>query len=950
MTRSTENSINPTIGTRSKANHQDNSITKQSSKNRLPLFLLSNIQSFGNSEKTDKTTEVEAILDQNKIDIACLTETWLNDITKDQILLNNYVNFHSVRNKVLRASGGISILVENNIPANVIDNINVPEHIEALWVSVRPKWLPRSISNIVVVGVYYPGSNSEYAPNQDDIILHITESVHKLLDKYAKPLFVIMGDFNDLKVNEICDSCALKQVVKVPTRKEAILDLILTNKNNKLYKKPITLPSIGSSDHLCVLYEPIDEGVVNIEKSKTLIRKFHKSAINEFGSWLTKFDWSILLNIQDVNLKISYFSEIMWTMIDKLFPLIKVVTARNDKEWITPKIKSLIAQRQKAHLSKSYDVRDELAKRVKVEIKKAKHRYNALKAKTFSNNKAKEWYQHINNLINNGKRKNIVLNNVPELVQKPMEEIVEIVNNHFATICQTYPSLSNDFQSTNNPNEDELKPISEFDTYRLLKKFSKKSLGPNDFPRQIMEEFAMYLALPFSDITNCALRSGIFPDAYKISEIVPIPKENPPRALKDLRPISKTPIGGKIIEKRMMNELETDIKETLNDPSQYGNTKGSSTTHYLIKLTDEACKSTDSGKATTAITIDYSKAFDLVDHSTLIKKLSELGIRNNLLKLIISFLKNRKHYTKINGVKSELTDVTCGVPQGTISGPKLFTILIKGVKCPMVLNVKFVDDKTLIHSYSGDPTSFLQNVLNIENTETIKDKMKINESKCNIINFNFSNKNFPPKKLNLNNNEIISVDRIKLLGVIITSDLRWRENTAQIVTKVNKKFYMLCRLKQFGVKQQELVTTWKGLIRPITEYAAPLWHSGLLECDKRTLENLQKKALGLILGTIYIDHRRYYKVNGLPVSYEVALSSCDLISLAERRQILTSKFAHDTFENPIHKDFFEKISESRPNTRSNPIVKEKTWLTSRCTKSAIPTMSRMINSSRSTRS
>ena len=127
-----------------------------------------------------------------------------------------------------------------------------------------------------------------------------------------------------------------------------------------------------------------------------------------------------------------------------------------------------------------------------------------------------------------------------------------------------------------------------------------------------------------------------------------------------------------------------------------------------------------------------------------------------------------------------------------------FTILIKGVKCPSVLNVKFVDDKTLIHSYSGDPKPFLQNVLNIENAETIKDKMKINEAKCNIINFNFSNTNTPPQNLTLNNNEIISVDRIKLLGVTLTSDLCWKENTAEIIKKVNKIYYQLCKLKQFG--------------------------------------------------------------------------------------------------------------------------------------------------------
>ena len=166
----------------------------------------------------------------------------------------------------------------------------------------------------------------------------------------------------------------------------------------------------------------------------------------------------------------------------------------------------------------------------------------------------------------------------------------------------------------------------------------------------------------------------------KISEIVPIPKTNPPRELKDLRPISKTPVGAKILEKMIISDLEYDTKSTLNDLSQYGNTKGCSTTHYLIKATNEAFKSTDAGGATTAITIDYSKAFDLVDHSTLIKKLVELGVRNKLIRLIISFLSNRKHYTKIKGKKSHLVTTSCGVPQGTLCGPKFFTALNYMVK------------------------------------------------------------------------------------------------------------------------------------------------------------------------------------------------------------------------------------------------------------------------------
>merc|ERR1712215_413628 len=118
-------------------------------------------------------------------------------------------------------------------------------------------------------------------------------------------------------------------------------------------------------------------------------------------------------------------------------------------------------------------------------------------------------------------------------------------------------------------------------------------------------------------------------------------------------------------------------------------------THYLIKLTDEAYKITDKGNATTAITIDYSKAFDLVDHSTLINKLSEHGVRNNLIHMVLSFLSDRKHYTNANGVKSELVSITCGVPQGTLTGLWFSTVLVNGVIYSKVLNFNFVNYKTL---------------------------------------------------------------------------------------------------------------------------------------------------------------------------------------------------------------------------------------------------------------
>ena len=310
---------------------------------------------------------------------------------------------------------------------------------------------------------------------------------------------------------------------------------------------------------------------------------------------------------------------------------------------MTVKIKDLIRQRQKAHKAKNIELKIILAKKVRQEIRKAKKNYNEKKAHLFYASNPREWYRHINKIMGK-KNKSLNFTNIPELAFKPIATQIKIVNDHFANICKKYPPLDSNINLNCPSNEKKLQIKTEFETYKLLNKYSKKALGPGDFPQKILQEFALWFATPFCDILNCSIRTEIFPEAYKKAEITPIPKINPPRSLSDLRPISKTPIGGKIIEKVIMSELEKDIEGKL-DNSQYGNCRGSSTTHYLIKLTNQAFKSTAEGDATCAITIDYSKAFDYVDHNVLIEKLVQFGVRTSIIKLLISFLTGRSHNT-----------------------------------------------------------------------------------------------------------------------------------------------------------------------------------------------------------------------------------------------------------------------------------------------------------------
>ena len=178
---------------------------------------------------------------------------------------------------------------------------------------------------------------------------------------------------------------------------------------------------------------------------------------------------------------------------------------------------------------------------------------------------------------------------------------------------------------------------------------------------------------------------------------------------------------------------------------------------------------------------------------------------------------------------------------------------------------------------------------------------------------------------------------------MLTDDLKWAENTVNICSKVNKKLYQIRMMKQFGLQRAELVTAWRSMLRPVAEYAVPLWHSGLTESDSGKIEMLQKKALGTILGTVYVDNKRYYKLENEHVTYLDALQNIGLTTLKNRREVLTSKFALETARNESQNDMFLKKQNNYITTRNRLILEEPHCKTDRYYKSTIPYITRILN-------
>ena len=169
----------------------------------------------------------------------------------------------------------------------------------------------------------------------------------------------------------------------------------------------------------------------------------------------------------------------------------------------------------------------------------------------------------------------------------------------------------------------------------------------------------------------------IFPEKMKIAKVTPIFKSGKKELLTNYRPISVLSCFSKILERIMYNRVYNYLNDNnLLFHKQFGFWKGHSTDHALIKLIDSIRDSFNQNKYTLGVFIDWSKAFDAVDHNILIDKLNSYGVNNNSLKWFSSYITNRKQFIQAGAIKTSSLDIICGVPQGSILGSLLFIIYV----------------------------------------------------------------------------------------------------------------------------------------------------------------------------------------------------------------------------------------------------------------------------------
>ena len=234
-----------------------------------------------------------------------------------------------------------------------------------------------------------------------------------------------------------------------------------------------------------------------------------------------------------------------------------------------------------------------------------------------------------------------------------------------------YPGLQNpplDYLGHENPHSFVISPTAPFEVSDVINALkSGKSIGPNSIPIKLLKLISPYISSPLSQIINESFQSGIFPEKMQHAKIIPLFKKGCPETVSNYRPISVLSVFSKITENLMYKRLYhfLNVHEILYN-LQFGFRASHSISHALVSLTESIKNSLDNKHFGCGIFINLQKAFDTVNHQTLLNKLNHYGIRGKALAWFSSYLSNRTQCLSVNGHISSHLKVTCGVPQGSV--------------------------------------------------------------------------------------------------------------------------------------------------------------------------------------------------------------------------------------------------------------------------------------------
>lgn len=426
--------------------------------------------------------------------------------------------------------------------------------------------------------------------------------------------------------------------------------------------------------------------------------------------------------------------------------------------------------------------------------------------------------------------------------------------------------------------------------------------GIDNLDNLVINKTAEYIAAPMTHTINQSIKNGIFPFQWKEGKIIPLIKD---RKLcfngSNCRPICILPALSKIMEKIIHSQISKYFHtNNLMTSSQHAYRKAHSTSTALIQMTDAWLKRMDNSELVGVVMLDFSAAFDVINHHILTEKLKSYGFTTSAVLLMQSYLTDRKQKVFYNGCLSESKSLQCGLPQGSCLGPLLFSVFINDF--PFAINKAsvtiYADDSTVY--YAAESCNEINVVLSKELDLIHKwakcNHLVLNVSKTKALLIGSKQKlaHSAELKLKLAGKSLQQVDKARLLGLVIDSNLSWSEHINTIVNKMGRAIATTKKCCHY-VKRDTLEIITKSLILCHLTYCSEVWSSASRK-DLTKLQIAQNKAARLVLGC------------SIKTSREHMYSSLTWLSLNQRIHVTLGILLHNTLSIRLPEFLFNQIT------------------------------------------
>ena len=370
------------------------------------------------------------------------------------------------------------------------------------------------------------------------------------------------------------------------------------------------------------------------------------------GNLIGRYSWDEVFSASNANAKVGNFHDIILGFLETFFPKKRIKISEFDKKWFNQELKMLHRQRQREYFRNG---KSQKWRKLKTKFQRAKRKnvrkfYDNLSCELLKLNPRKFFTiaKRVSSVQNEPKMM------IPDLEGCSDIQTAEKIAEHFSAVSNQYKPVNLSELPVYLP---ALKPpqVTEYEIYQKLRKLkSTKSTNPLDLPVALRKEYDIFLASPLTDIINTCLKEQIFPEAWKLEIVTPIPKIQYPHNYSDLRKISCTSDYSKLFESVLKEFILKDINSNL-PLSQYGGRIGVGTEHLIVNFIDRVLNMLDSTRdkaAVLASAVDWTAAFDRVDPTKITQKFIKIGIRPSLIPILISYLSGRKMVVKFKSAMS----------------------------------------------------------------------------------------------------------------------------------------------------------------------------------------------------------------------------------------------------------------------------------------------------------